>query len=235
MKLNTNQKKLRRKLLTIIHEIHGSHIGSCLNVIDIIDTIYAIKKRAEKFILSNGHAGASLYVVLEKYNLLKNPSLNKLYIHPDRNPKIGIDVSTGSLGQGLPIALGIALANKKNNVYCTISDGECSEGSIWESMRLVNELKINNLKIILTANGWSAYDAVSNKNLKRMIRGFGLKIISINGHNIQMLRQAIKKKNKQPTIIFAKTVSDQFPFLKGLDAHYYKMTNEDYQSALEVL
>ena len=97
IKFDKNQKKIRTKLLEMIHRVHVSHIGSCLSAIDIIDAVYFVKNKPEKFVLSNGHAGAALYIILEKYGYLKNPDLSKLNIHPDRNPKIGVDVSTRSL------------------------------------------------------------------------------------------------------------------------------------------
>ena len=110
MRLTTNQKIIRKRLISVLHKANTSHIGSCLSVIDIIDTIYNIKSKNDKFILSNGHAAASYYVILEKYKYLTDIDLNSLGVHPDRNIKIDICTSTGSLGQGLPIALGMALA-----------------------------------------------------------------------------------------------------------------------------
>ena len=231
-KLDKNQKKLRRRIIEIIYRDKKSHIGSSLNSIDIIDSVYKIKRSKEKFVLSNGHSAAALYVVLEKYELLKNPSLDKLGIHPDRTLSPAIDVSTGSLGQGLPIALGMAIANLKEFVYCLVSDGECAEGSIWETLRIITEQKALNLKIIVTANGWGAYGAISYKQLKSRFAGFGFKVIEINGHDQKQIIKYLKIKNKRPTIILAKTISDQLPFLRGLDAHYYTMNEDNYKFAI---
>ncbi len=233
--LTKNQKQIRKRLLEIIYKFNASHIGSCLSVIDIIDAVYSVKKRDEKFILSNGHAASALYTVLEKYGFLKDPDLHVLGVHPDRNPSLGIDVSTGSLGQGLPIAVGIALANRNKNVYCLISDGECAEGSIWESLRIIHDMKVNNLKIIASINGWGAYDPVSSKDLLNRFKGFGFKIIKANGHNTNEIVDKLKLENTSPTIIFAKTSSEQLHFLNGLDAHYCTMKNTDYELAMETL
>src|SRR3990167_11062130 len=156
--LNSEQKALRLRIIDMSFQRNLSHIGSCLSAVDIIDAIYKVKKRNEKFVLSNGHAGIALYAILEKNKILSPSITKKLNIHPDRNKKIGIDVSTGSLGHGLPIALGIALANRNKHVYCIISAGECTEGSIWETLRIASDKKVSNLKIILNANGWGAYD-----------------------------------------------------------------------------
>jgi transketolase len=235
MKLTKNQKLLRCKLLTIINDVHTSHIGSCLSIIDIVDAVYQIKDKKEKFILSNGHAGAALYVVLEKYKYLKNANLVDYNVHPDRDESKGIDLSTGSLGQGLPIAIGMALADRKKNIYCLISDGECAEGSIWEALRIIYDQNILNLKIIASINGWGAYDPINGKNLEKRFKGFGFKIVKINGHNQEQIIKALKKKNTEPTIIFAKTCSEQLPFLVGQDAHYCTMKEEDYQLVTKTL
>ncbi|MCX6727084.1 MAG: thiamine pyrophosphate-dependent enzyme [Candidatus Shapirobacteria bacterium] len=235
MKFTPNQKQLRRKLLTILNDAHQSHIGSSLSVIDILDAIYKIKKRNEKFVLSNGHAAAALYVVLEKYKYINNANLTEYGVHPDRNEKKGINVSTGSLGQGLPIAVGIALANRKKNVYCLISDGECTEGSIWEALRIIHDQKITNLKVIVSVNGWGAYGPIDAKTLAKRLKGFGFNLIKINGHQPKQITQTIKTIYAKPTIIFAKTISGQFPFLVDQDAHYYIMKDEDYQLAMKLL
>ena len=113
--LTPEQKTTRRRILEISHEKNLSHIGSCFCSVDLINAVYKVKNKEEKFILSNGHAGIALYVILEKNGFLKNSDIEKLNVHPDRNPKFGIDVSTGSLGQGLPIALGMAISDKNKN------------------------------------------------------------------------------------------------------------------------
>jgi transketolase len=230
-----NQKETRKKLLKILYEAHTSHIGSCLSAVDIIEAIYKVKNKNEKFVLSNGHAGGALYVILEKYKYLKNANLIDFNVHPDRDERKGIDVSTGSLGQGLPIALGMALANRNNKVYCLISDGECTEGSIWEALRIVHDLKVLNLKIVVSVNGWGAYDPINSKSLENRFKGFGFKLIKVNGHKIDKIIKALNNEEKVPAIIFAQTSSEQFPFLLGQDAHYYVMKDEDYQLAVKIL
>lgn len=235
--LDREQRIIRQRIIEISYRKDLSHLGSCLSSVDIIDTIYKIKDKDDKFVLSNGHAGVALYAVLEKNGLIKNlKTSEKLYIHPDRNPKIGIDVSTGSLGQGLPIALGLALSNKQRNVYCIISDGECAEGSIWESLRIATDYKVGNLKIVVNANGWGAYGSISTNTLLKRLRAFGCTVTDVDGHNKKALLKVLKKKSrKKPLVIFAKTKVEQFNFLKGQDAHYYKMSKKDYYKALEIL
>lgn len=234
--LTENQKILRRRILEICFKRSFSHLGSCLSCVDIIEAIYKVKRNDEKFILSNGHAGVALYAVLGKNGLIKPADAEKLNVHPDRNPSLGIEVSTGSLGQGLPIAVGIALADRKKDVYCLISDGECMEGSIWEALRIAHEQKLSNMKIIVNANGWGAYRSISLAILLHMFKGFGYKPIIIDGHNIEEIKHYLKiNKKKTPILLFARTKVNQFPFLKGLDAHYYLLNQKDYETALKLL
>lgn len=231
--LSEEQKETRRRILEISYKLKLSHLGSCLSSVDLINAIYQVKLRDEKFILSNGHAAVAWYVILEKNGLLKKDQTEKLHIHPDRNPSFGIDVSTGSLGQGLPIALGIALANRKKNVYAVISDGEAMEGSIWESLRIFQDLKINNLKILINVNGWGAYDPIPVDDLYLRLKSFMPNIKKVNGHNMKEIINALK--GKKESVIFAQTYVDQLPFLKGQGAHYYTMNQDDFVLAMEIL
>lgn len=158
-------KDLKKRIIEISYKYKLSHIGSCLTAVDIIKEIYDAKKVGEKFILSSGHAALALYVVLEDYYSQdpewSEPTAEDMFlhhgVHPDRCAQCGIDCSTGSLGHGLPIAVGMALADRSKNVYCLISDGEAAEGSIWEAWRIMREYKIDNIKIYLNDNGYGAY------------------------------------------------------------------------------
>jgi len=236
LKLSPEQKYIRRRIIEISYEKNFSHLGSNLTAADIIYAIYKTKDKDEKVILSNGHAGLALYVILEKKGLINGPIIKNLCIHPDRDPDTRIDLSTGSLGHGLPIALGMALADRRKNVYCSSSDGEFAEGSIWEALRVGIDQKISNLKIVINANGWGAYGPISLPLLRNRIRGFGYKVIIVNGHDINELCAALAKKiPNQPVMIIAQTKVEQFPFLKGQDAHYYVMKAEDYKLAMDIL
>lgn len=233
-KLTAEQKNLRRRILEISAQRGLSHMGSCLSASDIISAIYSVKKPEDKFILSNGHAAVAWYAVLEKLNLLKARQHLKLHIHPDRNLKLGIEVSTGSLGQGLPIAVGMAFANPQKTIYCLISDGECAEGSIWEALRIAGDNKLSNLRIVLNANGWGAYDKISLNILVKRLRSFNLEMTKIDGHNLKEMVTCLRKKITKPQLVVAYTSVEQLPFLKGQDAHYYKMTPKDFDLAMEI-
>ncbi len=238
MDLNPEQRRLRLRILEISHESHVSHLGSALSVVDIIAAIYKVKTPDERFVLSAGHSGVALYAVLEQYGLLQNPTLRTLNVHPDRNPGLGIDVSSGSLGQGLPIALGIALADRSKNVWVVSTDGEMAEGSMWEALRIGSEQRAANLRLFVNANGFGAYGAIDNEHLAQRIKAFGWHIEMIDGHNPEELGRAVGAVNQRhgtPVAVIAKTTSEQFPFLKGLDAHYYVMTEQDFLFAKESL
>jgi len=215
-------KNLKRRILDISYKLKLSHLGSCLTAVDIIDYIYSIKKADESFILSQGHAGLALYVVLEKTTGANAEYLlEQRSIHPTRiiheltidtsNMKDIIDCSTGSLGQGLPIAVGMALADRTKNVYCLISDGECSEGSIFEALKIAYEQKLTNLKIYVNTNGFSGYGRTDKHELLKRLTAFDVPF-EWNETNV-----------------------DYIPFLQGLQGHYKVMTAEEYQLALRSL
>jgi transketolase len=152
---------LHNRIIEISKKLGLAHLGSCLTSVDIIDEIYSIKKEDEPFVLSCGHAGLALYVVIEKYFGIDAECIFANHgTHPDRCESCKLDCSTGSLGHGLPIALGMALADRSRNVYCLISDGECYEGSIYESANVIRRYKVENLKIYVNYNKLSAYHKV---------------------------------------------------------------------------
>lgn len=175
MKENIN--KLNKRILEISIKHKLSHLGSCFTALPIIYEIYSKKNIEDKFVLSSGHAGLALYVVLEHfYNIDAEHLLEKYGIHPERDLENFIDVSTGSLGLGITIATGMAMSNTNINVYCLISDGECAEGSIWEALRFIDENKIKNIKIYANINGWAAYKRVDIQKLSKRLKSFFPKI-----------------------------------------------------------
>jgi transketolase len=162
--------RLADRALTLSYKKKMSHIGSVLSTLPIIWDIFKIKNDKDLFVLSNGHAGLALYVILEKiYGIDAEAYLDELGVHPVRT--FGIDCSTGSLGCGLPIATGMALGNP-NKVYCIISDGECAEGSIWEALRFINDFNLTNLTVHVDMNGYSAYGSVDEDVLEKRLRAF---------------------------------------------------------------
>jgi transketolase len=165
--------KLNQRILDISKKHNLSHLGSCFTALPIIYDIYSKKQLNDKFILSNGHAGLALYVVLEHFhNVDAEYLLTKHGIHPERDIENFIDVSTGSLGLGITIAAGIAISNPNINVYCLISDGECAEGSIWEALRFIDDENLSNIEIHANLNGWAAYKEVNTEKLTNKLKTF---------------------------------------------------------------
>lgn len=204
---------LKKRIIEISYKYKLSHIGSCLSALDIIKDIHDKKKPEDIFILSSGHAGLALYVVLEAMGGRNAEEIfNHHGVHPDRCEECKIACSAGSLGQGLPIALGMAIADKTRNVYCLISDGECSEGSIWEALRIQKELYIENLFVYVNMNSWGAYKEI----------------------NEMWLENQLKYMSWAKPIWTANSIFP-FKFLKGQDAHYYTMNALDYKDAMKIL
>ena len=204
-------KELYKRLLYICYERQLHHLGSYFSALQIIEEIYSQKKEDDIFILSNGHAVVALYVVLEKYYGLDAVELHEKYgDHPKRNELDKLHCSTGSLGMGVTVAVGRALANPNRDVYCLLSDGECAEGSVWEALRFAYENKVTNLKLYVNANGWAAYDAVDLDYLEKRIKAF------------------------HPDVNYIRTTVEHFG-LKGLHAHYTNLNEEQYKEALKSL
>lgn len=199
--------KLTRRLIDITYQERLSHLSSTLSALPIIEEIYSQRKDDEVFILSNGHAGLALYVVLEKYYGIDPVAmLHKHGIHPGRDLENHLYCSTGSLGSGLLIAVGHALATPDKNVYCMISDGEAAEGSIWEALRFINDNKIDNLHVYANLNGMGAYDMVDSITLSHRLVAF------------------------LPRINVRFSSPPDWPFAKELLTHYYVLKQSDYEA-----
>ena len=200
---------LKKRILEIAYKHKLSHLGSYLSAVGIIDEIYKSKNKEDIFILSSGHAALALYVALEKY---EGKNAEELFLkhggHPHRDEDNGIYCSTGSLGLGITVAVGRALANKNRKVHVLISDGESAEGSVWEALRFIQENNLTNIEVYVNVNGYAAYDKVDTKYLVDRLEAF------------------------LPRINIRYTSVNQYPFLKGLNAHYHVMSEEDYKSIL---
>lgn len=206
-------KDLKKRIIDISYKKGTSHLGSCLQAVDIIESIYATKKESEPFILSSGHAALALYVVLEKHYEYNAAYLfNQHGVHPNRDMDHKIWASAGSLGHGIGIAVGYALSDRKRRVHCLISDGELAEGSVWEALRVAYENHLSNLIVHINDNGYGAYRETDGDLLHTQIMTL-LPRVFIVPHITQ----------------------SEFPFLQGIDAHYHVMTKDDYKLALEIL
>jgi transketolase len=170
-------EQLNKRILEISIKHKLSHLGSCFTALPIIYDIYKnYFKEGDRFVLSSGHAGLALYVVLEHFykHVDAENLLLKHGIHPERDVENELFVSTGSLGLGITIATGIAYAMKGTDRKCfvLISDGECAEGSVWESLAFINEYKISNIEVHCNINGVSAYKEVDSVWLSHRLHAF---------------------------------------------------------------
>ena len=197
--------KLKKRLIELKYKQGEGHIGSCLTVIPIIDRIYSKMKREDVFILSSGHAAGGLYVVLEDRGLLKKGVAEELEVHPKRDLNNGIYCSTGSLGHGIGIAVGMAIPQEKD-IYVLLSDGECAEGSVWEALAVAESEDLANLHIYINANSWGGLDDIDIDKLEERLKLFNL--------DIRVIR----------------TNSDFI--YKGLDAHYKSLSKFDYEKII---
>lgn len=202
-------KNLMHRAVNITHSHKLSHLSSVLNAIPVLAKIYAEKSPLDRVVLSAGHAGLAQYVVLESLNPekvnLAEDLLVKHGIHPCTDPENGITISTGSLGSGLPIAVGIAMADHSSVVHCVLTDGECAEGSVWESLRYINVHELNNITVHVIVNGQSAYEYLNREYLINRLETF------------------------LPNIEIHKASSYITDEIYGLLAHYRVMTDLDEQ------
>ena len=200
---------LKKRILEIAYKHKLGHLGSYLSAAGIVEEIYENKDPDDIFILSSGHASLALYAALEKY---EGKDAEELFLkhggHPHRDEENGIYCSTGSLGLGITVAVGRALANKNRKVHVLISDGESAEGSVWEALRFIKESNLSNIEVYVNVNGYAAYDKVDVKYLVDRLKVF------------------------LPTINIRYTSVNQYPFLRGLNAHYHVMSEEDYKITL---
>lgn len=226
-------KKIRKEILIALSKAGSGHPGGSLSATDIATTLYFHKMRhspkkpdwpdRDRFILSKGHASPLLYVCLAECGYFKKDILktlrqvgSKLHGHPEYKAVPGIEASTGSLGQGLSIANGIALAGKLDkkdyNVYCLLGDGEIQEGQIWEAAMTASHYKLNNIIAILDNNHLQIDGDVDKvKNIEPVNDkwlAFGWHVIEIDGHNYNQIIKALDQADNinQPVIIIAQTV-----------------------------
>ena len=260
-------KKIRREVIEMIYTAKSGHPGGNLSAVEIITVLYkkCMKhypdwdknpdfKNRDRFVLSKGHASATLYAVLAECGYFPNSELNtfrqlgsKLQGHPSSKLLKGIEVSTGSLGQGLSMANGIALGLKldkiNSNVFVYMGDGELQEGNVWEAIMASSHYKLDNLIAFIDNNGLQI-DGENNKvmdlgDISGKFKAFGWQTISIDGHNIQEIEDAVNKakNNDTPTVIIAKTVKGKgVSFMENqVGWHGKAPSKEDYEKAIKEL
>src|SRR3989344_1460202 len=242
-------KHLKRKIVEMAVSAGEGHIASAFSILHILWVLYDrvlditpknIKSlNRDRFILSKGHASMGLYVVLAEKGFIKKRSLkdfgkfeSSLGGHPDRTKVFGVEASTGSLGHGLPIATGLALAMKiqkqKHRVYVIIGDGECNEGTIWESVKLAAHHNLSNLYCIVDHNH-SGDRALKLGDLRHKFESFGWDAVSIDGHNEKAIYKALTKKGTdKPMAIVAETLKGHgVKLMENNPAWHHKVPNPE--------
>lgn len=251
-------RNLRKTALTMIYYAQSGHPGGSFSAADIITALYFELMRVnpqepkwpdrDRFVLSKGHVCPALYSALllkgyipaeEIYNLRKQGSI--LQGHPDMKRCPGIDISTGSLGQGISCATGMALAAKRDNreyiTYALLGDGECDEGQVWEAAQAANKYKLDNLIIYVDNNrlqndGFTD-EVMPTEDLRKKFEAFGFEAIRINGHNMEEIvestRQLLSKKNGKPKCIVCDTIKGKgVSFMENI-ASWHGMAPDDEQ------
>lgn len=230
--------KLRRRILEVAYRDGMGHIPSALSILDIVWVLHdKVMTKDDQFVLSKGHGCMALYAVLEEKGLLDWS--NKLWGHPKRGG--AILASTGSLGHGLPMAVGLAMAKKikgeAGRVFVLVGDGECNEGTTWESAMLAAHHKLDNLVVIVDQN-FSSERALSTGNLAKKFEAFGFASEFMKGHDHDELSMLMNTRDSfvipWPVALIAKTTKGNgVPFMENNWAwHNRKLTKEEYEKAL---
>jgi transketolase len=253
---------IRRIILQQSKRAHVGHIGSALSIADIVACLYAHVLHIprpddpdrDRLVLSKGHAGLALYAALFLQGWISRKDLNTycaddslLGVHPEKALK-GVDFSSGSLGQGLSIGAGAALAARlqgsARRVFVIVSDGECNEGSLWEAVMFAAHHQLANLVAIVDLNGQQALGYTEQVlNLSPMAerwRAFGWDVREVDGHNVAHMARtmaALDTASGAPHVLLAHTVSGKgVSFMEGqIKWHYWPMSDEEYQRALDEL
>ena len=263
--LKEKAKQIRKEIVKQVYNANSGHPGGALGIADIISVLYFNEmnidnlnpnwEERDRFVLSKGHCVAALYAALALRGFFDINDLEKfrkidgfLQGHPDMKKVPGIDMSTGSLGQGLSAACGMAIAgnldNKNYRVYTVLGDGEIEEGQIWEAAMSASKYKLDNLCVIVDNNNLqidgTIEEVMSSYPIDEKFKSFGFEVLTIDGNNISEIISAFEKaktiKNK-PTCIVAKTVKGKgISFMENKVEWHGKAPNEEqYNKAMEEL
>lgn len=258
-------REIRKTTIRMIGGIGRGHVGGSLSIAEVLTVLYyevmnidpkdCHKANRDRLVLSKGHAGPGLYATLalkgyypmEWVDTLNKPGTN-LPSHCDMQRTPGIDMTTGSLGQGLSCAVGMALAARQTGnpatIYCIIGDGESQEGQIWEASMYAAQMKLDNLIVFLDDNGLQIDDFTANVNqvepADEKWKAFGWTIQTVDGHNMPAIYKAIcraKKSSGRPNMIILKTIKGKgWPRIAGTPAsHSLTVTPDDVAEVVQNL
>ncbi|QDK79641.1 transketolase [Spirosoma sp. KCTC 42546] len=251
--LQTLQGQLRLKILSLYNQAHAGHIGCSLSCVDLmIATLVLRKREQDTFLLSKGHAAASLYACLNHLGEISDETLATYYLngttlpaHPAPNQHAGIPFATGSLGHGLPIGTGMAQAGKligdDSRVFVLMSDGETNEGTTWEAAHFAIQHELDNLIVLIDKNGLQGFGQTANvlgdTADVQTWNAIGFETIVVDGHNVSELLETIDQltatPNGKPKLVIARTVKGKgVSYMENrLEWHYLPMTEAQYEQA----
>lgn len=251
-------KRARIKILQMAHAARASHVGSALSVVDILAVLYsgilniepgnAASIDRDSVILSKGHSAAALYAVLAIQDFFPESLLDTYYQdggvlggHVTHEGKRGVELSTGSLGHGLPYGVGIALshklANRNSRTVVVISDGECNEGTTWESALFAQQFQLNSLCVIIDRNRIQSLapteDTMALEPFAAKWKAFNWEVITLNGHSHQELKAALVLGKKPLCIIADTKKGNGVSFMENSVLWHYRPPND--QELVEAL
>lgn len=265
VKLQEKAKKVREDIMEEVYHAKSGHPGGSLSIADILTVLYFKEMKInpenpnwedrDRLILSKGHCSPALYSCLANRGFFPVEDLKTfrninsyLQGHPDKNKVPGVDMTTGSLGQGLSCANGMAIAGKMNQkdyrVYCILGDGEIEEGQVWEAAMAANKYKLDNLCIVIDNNNLqidgTIEEVMSSYPIDEKFRSFGFEVIHIDGHDIEEIIKAFevaKNIKNKPTCIIAKTIKGKgISFMENQVGWHGKAPNEEqYKQAIQSL
>lgn len=261
--LECKSREVRKLLLQEIHSLGKGHYGGSLSIVDILVFLYNFEMNIDvknpkmdgrdRLVLSKGHSGPALYAVLADKGYISKEellTLNKentsLPSHCDMNKTNGVDMTTGSLGQGISCAVGMAKASKikQDNayIYCIVGDGECNEGQVWEAALAASSFKLNNLIVFIDYNKMQLdgelKDIIDMGNIALKWEAFGFFTVEVDGHNFEDIDNAIRvgKKQDRPVAIVLKTKKGKGVSIiedSGYKSHSMELTDDQFENAIK--
>ena len=257
--------EVRKGIIEAVYNAKSGHPGGALSCADILTVLYFNQMNVDekkpndpnrdRLVLSKGHACPALYSVLAQKGYFDKELLktfrkigSDLQGHPDMKKVPGVDITTGSLGQGISAAVGMAIASKMDKagckVYCIVGDGEIEEGQVWEALTAASKNKLDNLCVILDNNNLQIDGEIEKvggmNNLTERFQSFGINVINVDGHNIDNLIDAFttaKQTKGKPSVIIAKTIKGKgVSFMENQAVWHGKAPNEEeHNLAIEEL
>lgn len=245
-------KEARLKVLEMVHKAKTSHIASNFSILDIATVLYENLSENDEVVWSAGWKAASIYYFLHKQGKITDEQLatfpNAPFFGLAETTVPGVHVSGGSMGHGLPVAVGMALAKKLANepgmIYCIMSDGELNEGTTWESAMVAAHHKLDNLCVIVDKNNWQAMGKTSEVldlgNVGDKFKAFGFTGLDFNGHDFRQIEFAISDGTTildKPRVLIANTIKGKGVsfFEDHLLFHYKHVEKEEYERAVAEL